>query len=57
MVLVTSGSTGHVRRYNIRRRRAPPPVTTMDETPEELEQIRQEAAEIDVHRYQKRFRP
>jgi hypothetical protein len=28
----------------------------MDETPEELEQIRQEAAAIDVHRYQKRFR-
>jgi hypothetical protein len=28
----------------------------MDETPEELEQIRREAAAIDVHRYQKRFR-
>ncbi len=28
----------------------------MDETPEELEQIRQDAAAIDVHRYQKRFR-
>ena len=28
----------------------------MDETPEELEQIRREAAEIDVHRYRKRFR-
>jgi len=28
----------------------------MDETPEEMEQIRKEAAEIDVHRYQKRFR-
>lgn len=28
----------------------------MDETPEELEQIRHEAAAIDVHRYQKRFR-
>jgi hypothetical protein len=28
----------------------------MDETPEELEQIRREAAEIDVHQYRKRFR-
>lgn len=28
----------------------------MDETPEELEQIRREASQIDVHRYQKRFR-
>ena len=28
----------------------------MDETPEEMEQIRREAAAIDVHRYQKRFR-
>jgi hypothetical protein len=28
----------------------------MDETPEELEQIRREAAEIDVNRYRKRFR-
>lgn len=28
----------------------------MDETPEELEKIRAEAAEIDVHQYQKRFR-
>ena len=28
----------------------------MDETPEELEQIRREAAQIDVHRYRKRFR-
>ena len=28
----------------------------MDETPEELESIRREAAAIDVHRYQKRFR-
>jgi hypothetical protein len=28
----------------------------MDETPEELAQIRREAAEIDIHRYQKRFR-
>jgi hypothetical protein len=28
----------------------------MDETPEELEQIRRDAAAIDVHRYQKRFR-
>jgi hypothetical protein len=46
-----------VRRYNIRQGMGPPPpVTAMDETPEELEQIRQEAAAIDVHRYQKRFR-
>jgi hypothetical protein len=28
----------------------------MDETPEEMDQIRREAAAIDVHRYQKRFR-
>lgn len=28
----------------------------MDETPEEMEQIRQDAAAIDVNRYQKRFR-
>jgi hypothetical protein len=28
----------------------------MDETPEQLEQIRREADEIDVHRYSKRFR-
>jgi len=28
----------------------------MDETPEELEQIRADAAAIDVHQYQKRFR-
>jgi len=28
----------------------------MDETPEELEQIRREAEEIDVHHYRKRFR-
>ena len=28
----------------------------MDETPEELEQIRREAAEIDVNHYKKRFR-
>ena len=28
----------------------------MDETPEELEQIRREADEIDVHQYRKRFR-
>ena len=28
----------------------------MDETPEEMEQIRREAAEIDVYRYRKRFR-
>jgi hypothetical protein len=28
----------------------------MDETPEELEQIRREANEIDVHQYRKRFR-
>ncbi|MBC8134030.1 MAG: hypothetical protein H7X95_13685 [Deltaproteobacteria bacterium] len=28
----------------------------MDETPEEMEQIRKDAAAIDVHRYQKRFR-
>ena len=28
----------------------------MDETPEELEQIRREAAAIDVYRYRKRFR-
>jgi hypothetical protein len=28
----------------------------MDETPEEIAQIRREAAAIDVHRYQKRFR-
>ena len=28
----------------------------MDETPEELEQIRREAAQIDVYRYRKRFR-
>lgn len=28
----------------------------MDETPEELEQIRLDAEAIDVHRYQKRFR-
>jgi hypothetical protein len=28
----------------------------MDETPEELEQIRREAEAIDVHRYRKRFR-
>ena len=28
----------------------------MDETPEELEQIRREAEKIDVHRYRKRFR-
>ena len=28
----------------------------MDETPEELEQIRREAEAIDVHQYRKRFR-
>ena len=28
----------------------------MDETPEDLERIRHEAAGIDIHRYQKRFR-
>jgi hypothetical protein len=28
----------------------------MDETPEELERIRREAEDIDVHQYQKRFR-
>ena len=28
----------------------------MDETPEELERIRQEAEQIDVHQYKKRFR-
>lgn len=28
----------------------------MDETPEEMEQIRREASEIDVHHYRKRFR-
>lgn len=28
----------------------------MDETPEEMEQIRREAALIDVHQYKKRFR-
>jgi hypothetical protein len=28
----------------------------MDETPEELEQIRAEADKIDIHQYQKRFR-
>jgi len=28
----------------------------MDETPEEMEQLRQDADAIDVHRYQKRFR-
>jgi len=28
----------------------------MDETPEELERITREAADIDVHQYQKRFR-
>jgi hypothetical protein len=28
----------------------------MDETPEELEQIRREAEQIDVYRYQRRFR-
>ena len=28
----------------------------MDETPEELERIRKEAAEIDVHQYRRRFR-
>jgi hypothetical protein len=28
----------------------------MDETPEELEQIRRDADAIDVHRYRKRFR-
>ena len=28
----------------------------MDETPEELEQIRREADQIDVHHYRKRFR-
>ena len=28
----------------------------MDETPEELEQIRREAAQIDVYKYKKRFR-
>jgi hypothetical protein len=28
----------------------------MDETPEELEQIRREAAAIDVYRYRRRFR-
>ena len=27
----------------------------MDETPEELEQIRREADQIDVYRYKKRF--
>jgi hypothetical protein len=36
------------RRYNI----AP----TMDETPEEMEQIRREAGEINVNRYRNRFR-
>jgi len=28
----------------------------MDETPEELEQIRREADQIDIHQYKKRFR-
>ena len=28
----------------------------MDESPEELEQIRREASAIDVHQYRKRFR-
>lgn len=28
----------------------------MDETPEELDQIRREADEVDVHQYRKRFR-
>jgi hypothetical protein len=28
----------------------------MDETPEELEQIRREAAQIDIHQYRRRFR-
>jgi hypothetical protein len=28
----------------------------MDETPEELEQIRREAEQIDIHHYRKRFR-
>ena len=28
----------------------------MDETPEELEQIRREAEQIDVHQYRRRFR-
>jgi len=28
----------------------------MDETPEEMEQIRREASEIDVHHYRRRFR-
>jgi hypothetical protein len=30
--------------------------TPMDETPEDLERIRREAEEIDVHQYQRRFR-
>ena len=37
------------RRYNIRPE-------TMDETPEEMEQIRREAGEINVNRYRNRFR-
>ena len=37
------------RRYNIG-------VPTMDETPEEMEQIRREAGEIDVNGYRRRFR-
>jgi hypothetical protein len=36
-------------RYNIA-------ATTMDETPEEMDQIRREAGEIDVYRYRNRFR-
>jgi hypothetical protein len=31
-------------------------IESMDETPEELEQIRREAEQIDVYRYRKRFR-
>jgi hypothetical protein len=30
--------------------------SVMDETPEQLEQIRREAEQIDVHQYRKRFR-
>jgi hypothetical protein len=33
-----------------------PSLSAMDESPEELEQIRREADEIDIHQYRKRFR-
>src|ERR1700690_2458412 len=49
LVIAFALRRGMPRRYNIA-------ATTMDETPEEMDQIRREAGEIDVYRYRNRFR-